>query len=46
MLKCQVCLEEDEDVRPYRNDESGLTPGNYHIDCALIVGFNEWDEGQ
>ena len=46
-MKCQVCLGEDEDVRPFRPvPEAHLTGGNYHQDCALVVGYNEWDEGK
>jgi hypothetical protein len=47
-VKCQVCLEgantREGDVNRYRNDESGLIPGNYHHACALKVGYNDWDE--
>ncbi len=44
--RCYVCLEGDDarkgDVNRYKRPDSS-DGGDYHLNCALAVGYNEWD---
>jgi hypothetical protein len=43
-VRCYYCLSTEGKISTYSNDEAGLVEGDYHPDCALAVGYNEWDK--